>query len=201
MLPMPDGRRLLQWQVERLMPDRLIYVTRAEYRRFEEPILRNLRFTNLNASKIKVLFIEKKTNGPLDGLWAVRKHLKTREELLIAYNDELIEGKEIQSFITAARMRSADAGVVCFRNPDDRFTRIPGSDLACGCTYYFRSGMEFIRLMANNKRGPENGVPDAVYASETWLPFLLNEGEYVEIGTAREYKNWMAEQGTPVMDW
>lgn len=201
MLPMPDGRRLLQWQVERLAPKRLFYVTRAEYKKSELAVLKTINFKNMPAKRMKVLFIEKKTKGPLDGLWAVRKHIRTTEELVVAYNDELIEQDAYGQFISQARQRAVDASVVCFSTTDERFTRIPGTDFGCGCTYYFRSGLEFIRLMASNKREADNGCPDIVYASETWSPFLLEEGEYIELGTAREYRHWMAQQGTPVGSW
>ncbi len=201
MVPMPDGRTLLQWQVERLAPERLIYITRAEYRKSEEPMLKTLRFRDFRHKEMKVLFIEKKTAGPLDGLWAVRKHLRTKEELVIAYNDELIEHDVLKRFVSQARINARSAGVVCFSTDDKRFTRIPKMDFACGCTYYFRSGLEFVKLMAKNDRGPTNGCPDIVYASKTWFPFFLDEDEYIELGTANEYKNWMSQQGFPVQSW
>lgn len=198
MLPMPNGQTLLEWQLKTApTTGRILYVSRVEYQRDELSTIIRIKGRYKN---FKAVWIKKGTNGPLDGLWYIRKFLNVDEELLILYNDELIEADTMDGFIQACQ--HYPAGVVCFENDDPRFSRIPGEKaLACGCTYYFKSGREFVKAMKGKPRKAENGVPDIVYSFGKFMPFFIGVNEYVELGTAREYKTFMAEQGKPIHDW
>lgn len=193
MLPMPDGRMLLEWQLERLPGDRFLYISRDEYRNSEASLMVRIRRKN---HPLKAVFITKKTEGPLDGLWNMRKHLYVDEELLIAYNDELIEQESLIGFVDVCSTQDYPAGLVCFETDNPRFTPLPNyNDFSAGCTYYFRSGKEFIQTITSLPRGPNDGCPSAVYAYVRWLNFYLGPKEFVELGTAREYKLWAASHG------
>ena len=192
LLRMPNGQTLLEWQCKTVPNDKILYVSRIEYQKDElTTIIRVKAKYDLRATWIK-----KVTRGPLDGLWYIRKFLNLDEPLLILYNDELIEPEIMSGFISACENGKYDSGVVCFDNADERFSRIPGEkSLACGCTYYFKSGRAFVKAMKGMPRKTDNGVPDIVYSFDKWLPFFLGVNEYAELGTAHEYKTWVAQQG------
>ena len=198
LLPMPNGQTLLEWQLKTVPNGRILYVSRIEYQKAElTMIIRAKARYDLRATWIK-----KGTQGPLDGLWYVRKFLNVDEPLLILYNDEIIEPDTMSGFISTCEIGNYDSGVICFDNSDERFSRIPGQEeYACGCTYYFKSGKAFVKAMKGKPRKAENGVPDMVYSFPRWFPFYIGENEYVELGTAPEYRLWMAEKGHPVEKW
>jgi NDP-sugar pyrophosphorylase family protein len=194
MLPMPDGKVLLEWQLRQLIYDELLYVSREEYKKEELAKLKRIRFN----TPVKTVWIQKPTEGPLDGLWAVRKYLRTDSELLIAYNDEIISKNALLSMLDKARAYKYGSAIICFHTDNPRFTPVPKTKLFAGCTYYFRSGKDFLRKCKGKPRGAENGVPDIVYAYRHWLSWEIEKRDFIELGTAREYKIFMAEQGCAV---
>ena len=194
MLPMPDGKVLLEWQLKQLPFDELLYVSREEYKKEEMAKLKRIRFNK----PLKTVWIQKPTVGPLDGLWAIRKYLRTDSELLIAYNDEIITRDVLLAMIYKARDYKYGSALICFKTDNPRFTPVPRTKLFAGCTYYFRSGKDFLRKAKGKPMGSENGVPDIVYSYRHFLSFAAEKGDFIELGTAREYKSFMAEQGTPV---
>ena len=140
------------------------------------------------------MWLKKKTVGPLDGLWHARKYIYIDEELLISYNDELVELETLSGFVDTCQ--KYEAGIVCFDIADQRFTRVPGTnDLSAGCTYYFRSGKAFVNTIRGLPKGSNDGCPSAVYAFNNWLPFEVGKNEFVELGTGKDYKLWAAKQG------
>jgi len=196
---MPNGQTLLEWQLKTVPTNgKILYVSRMEYQKDELSTIIKVKAKH----DLRAIWIKKVTRGPLDGLWHVRKFLNIDEPLLILYNDELIEPETMSGFLGTCESGNFDSAVVCFENPDERFSRVPGvKGLACGCTYYFKSGRAFVKAMKGMPRKAENGVPDIVYSFASFLPFYIGVNEYAELGTAREYKNWMAEQGHPVGEW
>jgi hypothetical protein len=189
---MPGGKTLLDWQLARLPGDRYLYISRAEYEKSELAKIIALK----KRYPLKDVWIKKKTNGPLDGLWHMRKYLNVDEELLIAYNDELIEQETLLGFVDLCSSKGYKAGIVCFDTPNERFTRVPGTnDLSAGCTYYFRSGKLFVNKARSLPKGAEDGVPSVVYSCGEWCNFILGQNEHVELGTSEEYRLWAAQQG------
>lgn len=198
MLPMPDGRTLLEWQVDYLRPEKLLYISREEYRKQEAGLLKKIRLTLSNVTSV---WLQHKTRGPLDGLWFAKNFIEKDEELLIAYNDELVAPELLDDMISKARRYKYQAAIVAFLTENIRFTDVPQSDLSAGCTYYLASGKDFLRKVRGASRGEANGVPDMVYKYRHRLYYQIPEDKIIELGTAREYKWWMAKQGKPVEGW
>lgn len=198
MLPMPDGRTLLEWQIDYLRPAKLLYISREEYRKTETGLLKKIRLTHPNVTAV---WINHKTRGPLDGLWHARRFILPDEELLISYNDELVAPELLDEMVEKARRYRYQAAIVAFLTENPRFTEVPNSDLYAGCTYYMASGKDFLKKVRGAERGPLNGVPDIVYKYRHRLYFQVPSDKIIELGTAREYKWWMGKQGKPVEAW
>jgi hypothetical protein len=213
MLPMPDDRILLEWQVESLQHvfdpqnknHHLIYISREEYRQDEEfQVSELLKSFDIELSPFSSWihhWIENETYGALDALNIfsdVLRHLipltddpRSQKELLILYNDEWIQPAQVKFFIETSRVRGLHASAVAFDNSNPRYSRVPGSSLATGCTYYFKSAYEFFTRLKDMPRGPENGVPDMVYSSIYWDIYYLAKNTYFELGTTDEYNQFL----------
>ena len=213
MLPMPGGRTLLDWQVESLghalqEGDTILYVTRKEYQSDELGEVARVftRAAILHRVHTFVHYIEDETHGALDAIHHSRKIIRdlslvSGEETLILYNDELVLPQDLLAFTEWSWLMAGDASVVSFEIDDERYTRVPNSpEMACGCTYWFKSYANLLASAASSPRREENGIPGAVYEQETWSNFLLKEDQYIELGTAPEYKAWMESLGY-VMEW
>lgn len=198
MLPMPDGRTLLEWQIDYLRPEKLLFISREEYRTPEIGLLKKIRLTMPNVTTV---WLQHKTRGPLDGLWHARNFIAKDEELLIAYNDELVAPELLDEMLVKARRYRYQAAIVAFLTDNPRFTPVPHSDLFAGCTYYMASSTDFLSKVRKAEKGEMNGVPDIVYQYRHRLYYQIPEGKIIELGTAREYRWWMAEQGKPVEEW
>lgn len=198
MLPMPDGRTLLEWQVDYLRPEKLLYISRSEYRRQEESLIKKIRLMKPNVTAV---WLNQPTRGALGGLWAAKNYISMDEELLIAYNDELVAPEELDEMVSKCRRSNYRAAIVAFITDNPRFTVVPNTDLFAGCTYYFANGEEFIAKVRTNDKDAENGVPDIVYRFKHRLYYQVHPDKIAELGTAREYKFWMGKQGKPVEEW
>lgn len=198
MLPMPDGRTLLEWQVEWLNPTKLLYISREAYKQQESGLIRKIGLTQNNFIHV---WLQHRTKGPLDGLWHARNYIEKNEELLISYNDELVAPEMITEMVEKCRKYKFQSAIVAFITDNPRFTDVPRSDLSAGCTYYFASGRSFIEKMRSADKGPQNGVPDIVYSYKHRLYHHVPSDKIIELGTAQEYAWWMAQQGDPVENW
>jgi len=198
MLPMPDGKTMLEWQVKWLRPEKLLYISREEYHSTEAGLIKKLRMTIPNFTSV---WIQHRTRGPLDGLWQARNFILKDEELLIVYNDELIAPEVLDEMIERSRRYNYPAAIAAFLTQNTRFTDVPGSDLSAGCTYYFANGGEFLKRLRRAEKGEKNGVPDIVYSFRNRLYFQVPTDKIIEVGTAREYRLWMAQMGSPVEEW
>jgi len=199
LLPMPDNRTLLEWQVERLKPDKLVFISRLEYKHTEKNVLMKV---NSMVNSFMTWWIDEPTSGPLDGLLNAKSLLNTDDEILICYNDELVYHRVLTEMIYKAKKYNYGAALIVFNTSNPRFTPIPSrNSLYAGCTYWFRSGKEFLKKAKRIKIGSEVGCPSVVYAFRNWYAhetklWELNKGgEVIELGTAREYKLWAAAQG------
>lgn len=198
MLPMPDGRTLLEWQVDYLRPEKLLYISRHEYRNDEIGLIKKLGYSLANITSV---WLQKNTKGALDGLWEARKYIEKDEELLISYNDELVAPEEIDEMVRKCRRDNYRAAIVAFITENPRFTEVPNSDLFAGCTYYFANGGDFLKKVRSNKKFEDNGCPDIVYRYRHRLYYQVHPDKIAELGTAREYRLWMGKQGHPVEEW
>lgn len=198
LLPMPDNRTLLEWQVEFLRPKNLLFISRLEYSKSERNAL--VKVNNM-VDNFMTWWIDEPTTGPLDGLLHAHKPLNTNEELLIAYNDELVVNGVLRKMIDKCRQYNYGSALISFNTSNPRFTPIPNRPgLFAGCTYWFRSGKEFLKKARRIKTGSDVGCPSVVYAFQHWYAHEAKlwdgtSGEVIELGTAREYKLWAAAQG------
>lgn len=198
LLKMPDNRTLLEWQVEFLRPKSLVFVSRLEYKSSEKVTLMKV---NSMVNSFMTYWIDKPTNGPLDGLLTIKNLLNTDDEVLIAYNDELVAKGVLDKMIEKARKYNYGAALIAFNTSNPRFTPIPERpNLFAGCTYWFRSGKDFLNKAKKLKVGSEVGCPSVVYSFRHWYAHEAklwdgHGGEVIELGTAREYKLWAGAQG------
>jgi hypothetical protein len=57
------------------------------------------------------------------------------------------------------------------------------------------SGKAFVNKIRGLTKGAQDGCPSAVYAFDNWLSFEVGKNEFVELGTADDYRLWAAQQG------
>ena len=193
LLNMPDNRKLLEWQVDFLKPKNLVFISRVEYKSTEKKLLVRV---NKMVPNFMTWWIDRPTNGPLDGLLDAKNLLNTDSELLICYNDELVLPSVLDAMLERARKYSYKAAMIVFNTDNARFTPVPKRpNLSAGCTYWFSSGKEFVKKARRIERGREVGCPHVMYAFRTWYGHEAKGSEIIELGTAREYKIWAKEQG------
>jgi hypothetical protein len=155
-----------------------------------------MKVNNMVTSNFMTWWIDQPTTGPLDGLLTASNLLKTDDELLICYNDELVVNGVLTAMIEKCRKYNYGAALIAFNTSNPRFTPIPNRPgLFAGCTYWFRSGKEFLKKAKRLKVGSDVGCPHVVYAFKHWYAHEAKKGEVIELGTAREYKLWAAQQG------
>ena len=194
LLPMPDNRTLLEWQVEFLRPEKLVFISRLEYKNSERTTL--MKINRMVPSNFMTVWIDKPTTGPLDGLLFARSLLNTDSELLISYNDELVLHGVLQAMIDRCRKYNYVSALIAFNTDNPRFTPVPNRPgLFAGCTYWFRSGKDFLKKAKKLKVASDVGCPHVVYSFRHWYAHEAKKGEVIELGTAREYKMWAAKQG------
>jgi molybdopterin-guanine dinucleotide biosynthesis protein A len=199
LLPMPDGNTLLEYQVEMLKPEALLFlgsqIDRADtltklykiQRRHFAP--REMMFKWLSGTK-----------GALDGIWVVRHTLDVEESLLILYADYLFWAYD--QMREAADKGSWDAAVVVFPSNNPRFQRTADDRYALGGVFWFRHGKDFVSAMKKiRKRGPDVGVYPAMQKLRNHGYYVAKKGDIQDLGVPRAYKEWMALEGCPVRDW
>ena len=80
--------------------------------------------------------------------------------------------------------------------PMKGFPAFPTPTLPVDALTGFENGYDFVKKLRSAKRGKENGVPDIVYKYFEYKAFELQAGDYVELGTAKEYQTWIAQNNT-----
>lgn len=191
LLPMPDGRTLIEWVIDYSQVARLVTVAMREDEKALTTAIRNAHaWRPLTWSPI---WLGSRPTGPLDSVLQA-KRLMRDEELIINYCDcFLYTGFGV--FLNEMRnIPARRAGLVGFENYNERFTGVPGvPKFKAGGIFWFRSGREFARVAAHVEgRDDQVGIPQVVYAFPRWAMFNGTHG-YRDLGVPEDYQNFMAE--------
>lgn len=188
LLRMPDGRTLIEWQEEKM--------SKISANVYTVVLKENVKETSkyLRGNLVSV----KKSASPLDTLFRSWRLLRTKEPIIVIYNDALISDKEYYRFVLESA--PLDATQIVFASHADRFQYIMNG-WADGGVYYFKSGYYALSLLArilppySAKKGLMLLVKKANYIS-----YIVSHS-HVDLGIPRDYKNWMGEQGCPITEW
>ena len=187
LLPMPDGRTLIEHVMESLPPMDAIYtVTRLGFIH---------QFFAIDTILISVV-IKRKTAGPLDTILEAKQYMRGDDELLINYCDCFLPDNQCQEFVNEMRQRKRLAGVVCFPSHDERFQREPSGQFSMSGIYWFKSAREFVRQAKHYRE--DGRVSPGHIALSTMFYAGLNMGaafitnNIVDLGTPEAYELYMA---------
>jgi len=221
LLPMPDGRTLLEWQVESQSAKHTYIVALNEDKKAFLPTVLKISSRLPKGRSFSGLWLKEQTMGPLDTLWNIRSWLESNEDFLFMYSDILITVPEKATYshpmdfhlgrFSDPDLHKTDARIVIFESDDARYT---SSSILKGYKqggiFWFRSGADVVEAMRWRPREELNGLPDIfqiinnrkskdiiIAGQIPWADSL-----FVDLGTPQDYRNWMAEQGAPLdKDW
>lgn len=192
LLPMPDGRRMIQWHEDRML-SLTSDVTTVVLECHVEATRKYL------VGKIATI---KRPIGPLDTLFRyIQKRpgvLRTKEPVIVTYNDHVMDLYEYR--VLAGLSPWLKAIQVVFRSGADRFNYVSG-DLADGGVYKFSSG--YVILAAMLRFPPPYSDKVGLHHLIKGIPrkSVMVSSTHVDLGIPEDYKLWMAKKGCPVNDW
>ena len=191
LLPMPDGRQLLDHILDSL-PVELTSILIICKSGHEKMIAGNFRS---NEDKLHLLPVKRKTRGPLDTLTEARLILRKDDELLINYCDCFLPDNQCSEFVNEMRSRGRHAGVVCFPSHDERFQREPSDKFAMSGIFWFKSSKQFVDIAVQNKDNAELSPGHVAFAIR-WMglnmcaAFITNN--IVDLGVPETYQMYLA---------
>lgn len=196
LLPMPDGKTLLEWQILRAPSEDLLFVARkSDMDELYGKVINTLRHPD-SPEQLRHRWI-RESKGPLDTLWQCRSSLERNTEILIMYCD-IVPGKDfLRDFIIYMRAFDFPAGLVSFDSVSKRFTHVPGTNQKCSGIFYFKNGMSVVNKIRFMPKEELNGIPDIVYKFDGWSYYSADDN-ITDIGVPNDYFYWMAEQKSPV---
>lgn len=136
LLPMPDGRTLIEHVVSSLPHVDLIITVSKPSLDLQPGLFKPYAWYPVN--------IKRETRGPVDTLYEARSLLKNKSELLINYCDCFLPDNQVSEFIEATRKTGKKAGVVCFPSHNPRFQMEPTGRFAMSGIFYFKHSEDFI---------------------------------------------------------
>lgn len=195
-LEAPDGRTVLEYQVERIDANPLIIIAQKKYLGTLKNPVHRLSYMKGKARTIVHKWLPEETSGPLDTLFKAKKiisWLKDDEPVLVLYSDIIPSKKCVGEFIKEAT--GTHARVFIFKSDNDRFQESPVDGFVLGGMFYFKSPryLEYLMKTINEEMlGPENGISDLVFKAAS-PHVILGKYDFVDIGTPESYKEWINE--------
>lgn len=190
LLPMHDGRPLLAWVRERLLPGRQCIVARAADRAALLPYI----------SGMAAVWLDDSSDGPLASARAAESHIAPDGELLVTYCDTWLPGG-VGPFADAARRARAATAMIVFPSSDPRYGYWDGrrvvekqviSPWAVSGLFYFRHGRTCVERMRAHA-APGAGLPALMDAAT-----FCYEASVVDVGTPAEYEEALHAYAQPV---
>ena len=194
LLPMADGRTLLEWVIDYGQAAHLVTVAmEADEKALSTAVRAANAWRPLTWSPI---WLTERPNGPLDSVMAA-KRLFRDEELIINYCDcFLYSGFGV--FVQEMRNTpERQAGLVGFENYAERFTDVPSVPrFKAGGIFWFRKARDFVKHAQRLDLGDEVGIPQVVYHYPRWAVYNGTHG-YRDLGVPEDYQRFMAEGARP----
>lgn len=195
LLPMPDGRTLIEHVVSSL-PQVDLVITISKHTLPLEPRM----FAPYAWYPIHV---KRETSGPLDTILECKTFLRNNDELFINYCDCFLPDNQANEFVKQMRERGRHAGVVCFPSHDPRFQRDPAGQFAMSGIFWFKHAKAFeenARRIAKANPGAVGHIsPGQIAFGARWLglnmcaAFVTNN--YVDLGIPDTYEAYQKLQG------
>lgn len=197
LLPMPDGRTLLEWQVDTLDAKHIYIIGLRQDVPALLSTIKKIISRLPNGYNFRGIWLDEKTAGPLDTIWKARSWIEHHEDFLFVYCDILpLECFQLNPF--TYKKNSDDARMVVFESSDERFTDAEMVGFKESGIFWFRNGNDVISKMRWAKRGEYNGLPDIFGSFENKLEVAWGNSCFADLGVPNDYRNWMAEQGAPL---
>ena len=186
LLPMPDGRTLIEYVASSLSTSKqIITISKSELELSQEMF---------DASWLPV-HIKRKTHGPLDTRMEARSLLRVDDELLINYCDCFLPDNQCDEFVNEMRSRNRHAGVVCFPSSDARFQREPSRQFAMSGIFWFKSARQFVTI-AMRYRDRAEVSPGHVAFAIRWMGLNMCAAfvtdNIVDLGVPETYQAYLA---------
>jgi GTP:adenosylcobinamide-phosphate guanylyltransferase len=200
LLPMPDGKPLINNQLDILKPETVRFVGSNDDKAFLINQIYRIVFNYPGMAEFYHHWI-KPCPSPLASMWEVRRFIDVDEPLLVTYCDILFY-EHIQ-MIDFAMENELCSVCVAFESSDERFQRTPDGKYALSGIFYFARGRDLAHGMRNMKRNtPDKGIHDVMVKLGNQGYFVLHEDyNLVDLGTPQAYKNYCAELGFPIQGW
>ena len=161
LLPMPDGRKLLEHVISALPHVDLVCTIAHPDLALTHGLFGPRAWYPLN--------IKRKPIGILDTLMEARALINNDSELLINYGNCFLPDEQAMEFISEMRAKDRWAGVVCFPSQAPIFQREPSGKFAMAGIFYFKQGKTFVRLVNGYRQDKNLDVGHIAFAVTGWL--------------------------------